>query len=72
MFDDFSAIFQYSLSTNEIIGNISVALLCSVFISYFYKKTYNLFNLGRHIIPARYYRDFKQSAFASWNQVVGL
>ncbi len=41
MFDDFSAIFQYSLSTNEIIGNISVALLCSVFISYFYKKTYN-------------------------------
>jgi len=41
MFDDFSAIFQYSLSANEIIGNISVALLCSVFISYFYKKTYN-------------------------------
>ena len=41
MIDDFSAIFQYSLSANEIIGNISVALLCSVFISYFYKKTYN-------------------------------
>ena len=41
MFDDFSAIFQYSLTTNEIIGNISVALLCSVFISFFYKKTYN-------------------------------
>ncbi len=41
MFDDFSAIFQYSLTTNEIIGNISVALLCSIFISYFYKKTYN-------------------------------
>ena len=41
MFYDFSAIFQYSLTTNEIIGNISVALLCSVFISYFYKKTYN-------------------------------
>ena len=41
MFDDFSTIFQYSLTTSEIVGNISVALLCSVFISYFYKKTYN-------------------------------
>ena len=41
MFDDFSAIFQYSLTTSEIVGNISVALLCSVFISYFYKKTYS-------------------------------
>lgn len=41
MFDDFSSIFQYTLSTSEIVGNISVALLCSVFISYFYKKTYN-------------------------------
>jgi len=41
MFDDFSAIFQYSLTTGEIVANISVALLCSIFISYFYKKTYN-------------------------------
>lgn len=41
MFDDFSAIFQYTLTTSEIVGNISVALLCSVFISYFYKKTYS-------------------------------
>jgi Domain of unknown function (DUF4956) len=41
MFDDFSTIFQYSLTTNEIIGNISVALICSVLISFFYKKTYN-------------------------------
>ncbi|MDA3861235.1 MAG: DUF4956 domain-containing protein [Melioribacteraceae bacterium] len=41
MFDDFSAIFQYTLTTSEIVGNISVALICSVFISYFYKTTYN-------------------------------
>lgn len=41
MFDDFSTVFQYSLTTNEIIGNISVALICSVLISFFYKKTYN-------------------------------
>lgn len=41
MFDDFSAIFQYTLTTSEIVGNILVALLCSVFITYFYKKTYS-------------------------------
>jgi uncharacterized membrane protein YhiD involved in acid resistance len=41
MFDDFSAIFQYTITTSEIIENISVALLCSLLISYFYKKTYN-------------------------------
>lgn len=41
MFDDFSAILQYSLSTSEIIENILVALICAIFISIFYKKTYN-------------------------------
>lgn len=41
MFNDFSTIFQYSLSTGEIIENISIALLCALFISFFYKKTYN-------------------------------
>lgn len=41
MFDDFSAIFQYSITTGEIIENISIALMCSLLISYFYKKTYN-------------------------------
>ncbi|MBU0475086.1 MAG: DUF4956 domain-containing protein [Bacteroidetes bacterium] len=41
MFNDFSTIFQYSLSTGEIIENILIALLCALFISFFYKKTYN-------------------------------
>ncbi len=27
---------------------------------------YNLFNLGRHLISAKYYRLFRQRAFASW------
>jgi uncharacterized membrane protein YhiD involved in acid resistance len=41
MFNDFSAIFQYTITTGEIIENISIALLCALLISYFYKKTYN-------------------------------
>ena len=28
---------------------------------------YNLFNLGRHLISAKYYRLLRQRAFASWN-----
>jgi putative transposase len=28
-------------------------------------EIYNLFNLGRHLTPARYYRKFRQAAFAS-------
>jgi putative transposase len=31
---------------------------------------YNLFNLGRHLISARYYRLFRLRAFASWKSVV--
>jgi putative transposase len=26
----------------------------------------NLFNLGRHLISVRHYRDLRQGAFASW------
>ena len=33
---------------------------------------YNLFNLGRHLISAKHYRIFRDSAFASWNCVVAL
>lgn len=28
---------------------------------------YNLFNLGRHLVSANHYRQFRQRAFASWN-----
>ena len=31
---------------------------------------YNLFNLGRHLICARHYRESRQSAFASWEKAV--
>ena len=31
---------------------------------------YNLFNLGRHLISARHYRQLRHSAFASWEQAV--
>lgn len=34
-----------------------------------HKEIYNLFNLGRHLMAARYYRDSRQRALASWNQV---
>ena len=30
----------------------------------------NLFNLGRHLIPAKYYRLFRVRAFASWKSAV--
>ena len=41
MFKDFSSIFQFSITSGEIIANISVALICSFLISFFYRKTYN-------------------------------
>jgi putative transposase len=31
---------------------------------------YNLFNLGRHLTVARYYRELRQRAFACWAQAV--
>ena len=31
--------------------------------------TYNLFNLGRHLISAKHYRLFRQRAFVSWECV---
>jgi putative transposase len=31
---------------------------------------YNLFNLGRHLTAARYYRELRQRAFASWEHAV--
>ena len=31
----------------------------------------NLFNLGRHLISAKHYREFRQRAFASWEYATG-
>ena len=31
---------------------------------------YTLFNLGRHLMAARHYRELRQRAFASWAQAV--
>jgi putative transposase len=33
---------------------------------------YNLFNLGRHLVSAKHYRLFRESAFASWNCATAL
>ncbi len=33
---------------------------------------YNLFNLGRHLISAKYYRLLRQRAFASWNYAAAV
>ena len=33
---------------------------------------YNLFNLGRHLISAKYYRLLQQRAFASWNYAAAV
>jgi len=33
---------------------------------------YNLFNLGRHLITANKYRNFRLQAFASWEEVVAI
>ena len=37
-----------------------------------HKEVYNLFNLDRHSLAAIYYRDLREGAFASWNQVVAM
>ena len=31
---------------------------------------YNLFNLGRHLTKAKYYRQFREGAFSEWERVV--
>lgn len=31
---------------------------------------YNLFNMGRHLIRAQYYRDLRTGAFADWGRAV--
>ena len=31
---------------------------------------YNLFNLGRHLTKARYYRKFREGAFSEWERAV--
>ena len=31
-----------------------------------HSAVHNLFNLGRHLISAKHYREFRQRAFASW------
>jgi putative transposase len=33
---------------------------------------YNLFNLGRHLVSAKHYRLFRESAFASWKCATAL
>ncbi len=33
---------------------------------------YNLFNLGRHLVSAKYYRIFRDKAFASWKCAVAF
>jgi putative transposase len=33
---------------------------------------YNLFNLGRHLVSAKYYRIFRDNAFASWKCAVAF
>jgi putative transposase len=37
-----------------------------------HKEVYNLFNLNRNLLVAKHYRELREGAFASWNQVVGL
>lgn len=32
----------------------------------------NLFNLGRHVLPAAHYRALRQGAFASWDDAVAI
>lgn len=31
---------------------------------------YNLFNLGRHLVPAQHYRNLRQDAFTRWTEIV--
>jgi hypothetical protein len=35
-----------------------------------YPAVYNLFNLGRHLVPAEHYRNLKVSAFGHWVETV--
>jgi len=35
-----------------------------------HSAVYNLFNLGRHLISASHYRQFRMRAFASWRSAV--
>jgi len=35
-----------------------------------HSAVYNLFNLGRHLVSAAYYRLFRMRAFASWKRAV--
>lgn len=35
-------------------------------------QVYNLFNLGRHLISAAYYRDLRQRGFASWKEAAAI
>ncbi len=35
-------------------------------------SVYTLFNLGRHLISAEYYRDLRQRAFATWKSAVAI
>lgn len=40
MLDDFSTIFQFTLTIDEIILNTAVAMICGLFIMYLYRVTY--------------------------------
>jgi hypothetical protein len=31
---------------------------------------YNLFNIGRHLLPVNHYRNFGKGAFAEWGRAV--
>ncbi len=35
-------------------------------------RVYNLFNLGRHLISAAYFRDLRQCVFASWKEAAAI
>lgn len=35
-------------------------------------SVYTLFNLGRHLISAEYYRLLRQRAFASWKKAAAI
>ena len=36
-----------------------------------HSAVHNLFNLGRHLISAKHYREFRERAFASWESATG-
>ncbi len=37
-----------------------------------YGAVSNLFNLGRHLVPAGHYRTLRQRAFASWDRAAAI